>query len=53
VKQLCLYHHAPTRTDDQQGAILVQYKDLVQRSGDPFEVIAAYEGLEVTLGDDA
>jgi len=53
VKQLCLYHHAPTRTDDQQDAILVQYKDLVQRSGDPFEVIAAYEGLEVTLGDDA
>jgi phosphoribosyl 1,2-cyclic phosphodiesterase len=52
VKTLCLYHHAPSRTDDQQDAILVQYKDLVRQGGEAFDVIAAYEGLELTLGDD-
>jgi phosphoribosyl 1,2-cyclic phosphodiesterase len=52
VKTLCLYHHAPSRTDDQQDQILVQYQDLVRNSGDSFRVIAAYEGLELVLGDD-
>jgi len=52
VAQLCLYHHAPMRTDEQQDAILVQYRDLCVRAGDPFEVLAAYEGLELVLGDD-
>lgn len=51
-KRLCLYHHAPARTDDQQDAILAQYREVVTRAGDPFEVMAAYEGLEVVLGDD-
>jgi ribonuclease BN (tRNA processing enzyme) len=52
VKTLCLYHHAPSRTDDQQDQILLQYKNLVRQSGDAFNVIAAHEGLEVTLGED-
>jgi ribonuclease BN (tRNA processing enzyme) len=52
VKTLCLYHHAPTRTDDQQDQILIQYQNLIRQSGDGFNVIAAYEGLELTLGDD-
>jgi len=52
VKRLCLYHHAPARTDDQQDAILTAYRDQVRASGDAFEVLCAYEGLEVALGDD-
>jgi len=52
VKAVCLYHHAPMRTDEQQDAILAYYRDLCRRAGDPFEVIAAYEGLELVLGED-
>jgi phosphoribosyl 1,2-cyclic phosphodiesterase len=51
VKTLCLYHHAPMRTDDQQDAILAQYREVVQRAGDRFDVICAAEGLEVPLGE--
>ena len=51
-KQLCLYHHAPMRSDDEQDAILVQYREVVQHAGDKFGVIAAYEGLEIVLGED-
>jgi len=52
VKQVCLYHHAPMRTDDQQDMILAQTRELSRRAGDPFEVVAAYEGLEIVLGED-
>jgi phosphoribosyl 1,2-cyclic phosphodiesterase len=52
VKRLCLYHHAPNRTDDQQDVILEQYRTIVHEAGDEFEVLAAAEGLEVVLGDD-
>jgi phosphoribosyl 1,2-cyclic phosphodiesterase len=53
VKTLCLYHHAPMRTDEAQDAILMSTRWTAKQAGDPFEVIAAYEGLELTLGDDA
>jgi phosphoribosyl 1,2-cyclic phosphodiesterase len=52
VKTLCLYHHAPARTDDQQDQILAQYREVIRGTGDSFDVIAAYEGLEVVLGED-
>jgi ribonuclease BN (tRNA processing enzyme) len=52
VKRLCLYHHAPMRTDEAQDAILMSTRWASKQAGDPFEVIAAYEGLELTLGDD-
>lgn len=52
VKCLCLYHHAPMRTDDAQDAILLAARWAAKSSGAPCNVIAAYEGLEVTLGDD-
>ena len=52
VKTLCLYHHAPARTDDAQDAILLATRWASKQAGDPFDVIAAYEGLELTLGDD-
>jgi phosphoribosyl 1,2-cyclic phosphodiesterase len=51
VKALCLYHHAPMRTDEQQDAILAQYREVVQRAGDRFDVICASEGLDVPLGE--
>lgn len=50
VKTLCLYHHAPARTDDQQDAILAQYRAALV--GDDLELCAAYEGMEVELGGD-
>jgi phosphoribosyl 1,2-cyclic phosphodiesterase len=52
VKQLCLYHHAPLRSDDDNDAILAKYRGVVAQGGDTFEVISAYEGLELALGDE-
>jgi phosphoribosyl 1,2-cyclic phosphodiesterase len=52
VKTVCLFHHAPMRTDDQNDAILAQYRAVIRAAGDSFELISAYEGLELTLGDD-
>jgi phosphoribosyl 1,2-cyclic phosphodiesterase len=51
VATLCLFHHAPMRTDDQQDAILAEYREVVHHAGDRFTVIAAYEGLELPLGE--
>lgn len=51
VKRLCLYHHAPLRSDDDNDAILARYRAVARDSGDAFEVISAYEGLELELGD--
>lgn len=51
VKTLILYHHAPGRTDDEQDAILDECR--IKLAGAPFEVLAAYEGLELTLGEEA
>jgi ribonuclease BN (tRNA processing enzyme) len=53
VKRLCLYHHAPLRSDDENDAILAKYQAVVHQSHDRFELASAYEGLEYTLGDDA
>lgn len=50
VKRLCLYHHAPLRSDDENDAILARYRTVCRDSGDAFEVISAYEGLEIDLG---
>jgi phosphoribosyl 1,2-cyclic phosphodiesterase len=51
VKRLCLYHHAPLRSDDENDAILASARGVVTRAGDSFEVISAHEGLELVLGD--
>ena len=53
VKRLCLFHHAPLRSDDDNDAILATYRNVVALSGDRFELVSAYEGLEIPLGDDA
>jgi phosphoribosyl 1,2-cyclic phosphodiesterase len=51
VKRLCLFHHAPLRSDDDNDAILARTRGVVAAAGDAFEVISAYEGLELALGD--
>ena len=51
VKQLCLFHHAPLRTDDENDAILAAYRGLVHAMGAPFKLVSAFEGLEITVGD--
>jgi phosphoribosyl 1,2-cyclic phosphodiesterase len=53
VRRLCLFHHAPARSDDANDAILARYRGVVAAAGDPFEMLSAYEGLELALGDDA
>src|SRR5690606_10987 len=49
-KRLCLFHHAPLRSDDDNDRILAQYKAVT--ADDSFELLSAYEGLELTLGDE-
>jgi len=49
-KKLILYHHAPARSDDEQDAILHRVRTMLV--GIPLEVDAAYEGMELILGED-
>lgn len=51
-RRLCLFHHAPLRSDDDNDAILAKYRGVVAASGDRFEILSAYEGLELALGDE-
>ena len=51
VKRLCLYHHAPMRSDDDNDKILAKYKGVITQQHDKFELVSAYEGLEIPLGD--
>jgi phosphoribosyl 1,2-cyclic phosphodiesterase len=50
VKALCLFHHAPLRSDDDNDKILATYREVTQ--ADKFELVSAYEGLEIPLGDE-
>ena len=50
-KRLCLYHHAPMRSDDANDAILAGTRAAALAVGARFEVLSAYEGLEVMVGD--
>jgi phosphoribosyl 1,2-cyclic phosphodiesterase len=52
VKALCLFHHAPLRSDDENDAILAQYREVCRAANDKFELHSAFEGLELTLGDE-
>lgn len=47
VKKLALYHHAPMRSDDQQDAILAEYRERL--AGEDLELCSAAEGMEVDL----
>lgn len=48
-KRLVMYHHDPSRTDDQLDVLLAQVRDLAA-STPVSEVLAAYEGLTISLG---
>ncbi|MBA3503825.1 MAG: MBL fold metallo-hydrolase [Myxococcota bacterium] len=52
VKRLCLYHHAPMRSDDENDKILATYRNVVHQANDRFELVSAFEGLEIALGDE-
>jgi phosphoribosyl 1,2-cyclic phosphodiesterase len=52
VGRLCLFHHAPMRSDDANDEILARVRAEVAAAGDRFEVLSAYEGLELALGDE-
>ncbi len=48
-KSLAMFHHAPNRTDDQQDALLAQYREGL---GDhPLKLFAAAEGMTVEVGE--
>jgi phosphoribosyl 1,2-cyclic phosphodiesterase len=49
-RQLALFHHAPERSDAEVDAILADAQSLVAREKIPLEVVAAYEGMDLTLG---
>lgn len=51
-KRLCLFHHAPLRSDDDNDKILATYRDVIKAQNEKFELMSAYEGLEITLGDE-
>ena len=46
-KHLCLFHHAPARSDDEQDAILARYTSAL--AGDPLRLSCAAEGMVVDL----
>ncbi len=49
VGTLVLFHHEPRRTDDQLEHCLAQCRAMVQDRGGALQVIAAAEGLNLTL----
>ncbi|HEY8207852.1 MAG TPA: MBL fold metallo-hydrolase [Myxococcaceae bacterium] len=50
VRTLYLFHHDPSRTDDQLDALVEACRQRVARSGQPLEVHAAAEGTSFEVG---
>jgi phosphoribosyl 1,2-cyclic phosphodiesterase len=51
-RQLALFHHAPERSDAEVDAILAETKATAKREGIGLDIVAAYEGLDISLGRD-
>jgi phosphoribosyl 1,2-cyclic phosphodiesterase len=49
VAKLVLFHHEPRRTDDQLDGCLAECRALVKARGGALQVVAAAEGLTLTL----
>ena len=51
VKRLCLFHHEPISDDEHLAGIWRETRRLeeITRSGAPLEILAAYDGLEITV----
>ena len=52
-RQLALFHHAPERSDAEIDTILASTRRLVTANAPDLDVVAAYEGLEMDLGQGA
>jgi phosphoribosyl 1,2-cyclic phosphodiesterase len=50
VRQLALFHHAPERSDAEIDDILAGTRAATERAGIALDVVAAYEGLDISLG---
>lgn len=49
VEQLVLFHHKPERSDDELDARLTESRELVRRRGGRLDVVAAAEGMTITV----
>jgi hypothetical protein len=50
VKTLCLFHHDPSHGDEAVDHMLDRALDARNGTGSPGEIIAASEGLSVSVG---
>ena len=50
-RRLALYHHEPANDDQALARILEETRRLEEltREGEPLEIVAAYDGLEIEL----
>ena len=48
--RLALFHHAPERTDAEVDAILADTRAVADKTAKNLDIVAAYEGLELELG---
>ena len=48
--RLALFHHAPERTDAEIDTILADTRATADKTAKQLEMVAAYEGLDVELG---
>ena len=48
--RLALFHHAPERSDGEIDAILADTRTAAAKASRKLDIVAAYEGLEVELG---
>jgi phosphoribosyl 1,2-cyclic phosphodiesterase len=49
-RKLALFHHAPERSDSEVDAILEETKATAKRDGIKLDIVAAYEGLDISPG---
>jgi phosphoribosyl 1,2-cyclic phosphodiesterase len=49
VRRLVLFHHRPERTDDGLDDLFTDARRLAAERAGHLEVVAAFEGLEITL----
>jgi hypothetical protein len=50
VKKLLLFHHDPTRSDDELDAIVSRLRDAALARGSQLDIEAAAEGVDIRLG---
>lgn len=49
VERLVLFHHAPTRTDDELDAIVDRLRQMLAAQGSALQLLAAAEGMELVV----